>query len=131
MQNPDFLNNLIISEYKNMMESMNIAQYKYVVDQIMQELRYPFADPRKYRSPDETHLDNERLFYLLIDETKRTFKRGIIVTATVNKVLETVAMCKLENGLKAIVHSSSFHEEGLEQGHIVQGRVEKLVYEDE
>jgi len=49
----------------------------------------------------------------------------------VNKVFESLAMCKLENGLKAIVHSSSFHEEGLEQGHIVQGRIEKLVYEDE
>ena len=40
-------------------------------------------------------------------------------------------MCRLENGLKAIVHTTSCREDGLEVGHIVQGRIEKIVNEDE
>ena len=41
---------------------------------------------------------------MLIDESDRTFKKGIIVTATAIKVLETKVYCKLDNGLDAIIH---------------------------
>lgn len=119
IETPDYLKNLVLDEYYKIMEGMDKANIRYQIQFILEELRHPFADPRKMRSPDEPHISNERLFYLLIDETKRTFKKGLIVTATVNKVFENLAMCKLENGLKAIVHSSSFHEEKLEAGHIV------------
>lgn len=36
---------------------------------------------------------------MLIDESERTFKRGIIVTATVVRVLDDKVLCKLDNGL--------------------------------
>ena len=108
---PDYLNNIMLDQYKNQIEGLNLPNFHFIVEKVIQELKYPFSDPRKSRTPDEPHIDNERLFYLLIDETKRTFKRGIIVTATVNKVFDSLAMCKLDNGLKAIVHSSSILDE--------------------
>ena len=51
-------------------------------------------------------MDKKRLFYLLIEESERTFKRGLIVTATVSKVLASMAICRLDNGLSAIVRES-------------------------
>ena len=131
IENSDFLNNLIVEKYANMASGMNQLYFKLLIDFILQELRNPFGDPRKPRSADEPHINNQRLFYLLIDETQRTFKKGLIVTATVVREFESLAMCRLENGLKAIVHSSNCREDGLEVGHIVQGRIEKLSYDDE
>jgi ribosomal protein S1 len=40
---------------------------------------------------------------MLIDESERTFKRGVIVTATVTRVLEDKVICKLENGLEGLI----------------------------
>ena len=84
-------------------------------------------------------MSNERLFYLLIEESRRAFKRGIIVTATVSKVFDSKAICRLDNGLNAIVHSSAILDEGareslrdqLDFGSIIQGRVEKIQLDDE
>ena len=72
----------------------------------------PFADPRKYRSMQEQNLSKEELFYLLIEESKRTFKVGLIVTATVIRVLNSIALCRLDNGLTAIATSSDFVSDG-------------------
>ena len=52
-------------------------------------------------------MDLERLFYLLIEESKRTFKKGLIVTATVTKVFDSKAICRLDNGLNAIIQSTA------------------------
>jgi len=84
-------------------------------------------------------MSNERLFYLLIEESKRTFKRGLIVTATVTKVFDSKAICRLDNGLNAIIQSSAILDEGsqeklrdiLDFGRIIQGRIEKIVIDEE
>lgn len=55
------------------------------------------------------------MFYSLIDETQRTFKRGMIVSATVVRVFEgsnpnadrkmdSRILCRLENGLDANIY---------------------------
>ena len=56
-------------------------------------------------------MDNKRLFYLLIEESERTFKRGLIVTATVSRVFDSKAICRLDNGLSAIVQQSAILDE--------------------
>ena len=84
-------------------------------------------------------MTNERLFYLLIEESPRTFKRGLIVTATVSKVFDSKAICRLENGLTAIIQASAIVDEGsneqikdmLDFGRIVTGRIERIVLEEE
>ena len=99
----------------------------------------PFADPRKYRSMQEQNLSKEELFYLLIEESKRTFKVGLIVTATVIRVLNSIALCRLDNGLTAIATSSDFVSDGsreklqekLSKGKIIQGRIERIHTEQE
>ena len=100
----------------------------------------PFGDPRKYRTLENNNMSNERLFYLLIEESKRTFKRGLIVTATVTKVLKSKAICRLDNGLNAIIQASAILEETeqgkelqnvLEFGRIITGRIERIEIEEE
>ena len=84
-------------------------------------------------------MSNERLFYLLIEESKRTFKRGLIVTATVTKVFDSKAIARLDNGLSAIVQSTAVLDEGsndrlkdiLDFGRIIQGRIERIIFDEE
>ena len=76
---------------------------KTVIQHICDEFKAPFKDPRHARSMSNL-IDPKTLFYLLIDETERTFKRGQIVTATVTKVIKDVkVICRLENGLIAVI----------------------------
>ena len=69
----------------------------------IKELTAPFSDPRVLRNPEKVNIPNEKLLYLLIDESERSFRKGMIVTATVQKVFENKAVCRLENGLAAII----------------------------
>jgi hypothetical protein len=52
-----------------------------VLDLIKEELEHPFKDRREYRSPENLKQDLDSLFYMLIDESERTFKKGAIITA--------------------------------------------------
>lgn len=76
---------------------------KILIDMTIKELTAPFADPRTLRHPEKINIPNDKLLYMLIDESPRTFQRGMIMTATVNKVFESKAICRLENGLVAVI----------------------------
>ena len=54
---------------------------KVLITSIMNELEKPFKDPRIYRDSQTQSITNENLLYMLIDENKRNFHEGIIVTA--------------------------------------------------
>jgi hypothetical protein len=75
---------------------------------------------------------------LLIDETKRTFKLGQIVTATVSKVVgDSKVICRLENGLTGIIPKSKLMvvdgekklETDIQPGFIVTGRIDNINYQ--
>lgn len=71
----------------------------------------------------------------MIDESERTFKRGIIVTATVVKVLQSKILCKLDNGLDGIIMKEdigSNETEKLEDfvNHVITGRIDKINKEE-
>ena len=110
-----------------------------MIDFIIEEFKAPFADPRKTRTCDKTGIDNEKLFYLLIDESKRTFKKGLVVTATVTNVLEQKAICRLESGLTATIVKEKILEHDtskklkdvLEIGFIITGRIEEIRTNDD
>lgn len=70
---------------------------------ILDEFKCPFKDPRKFRTSTTNYISNEQLLYMLIDETELTFKKGIIVTASVTKVYDERVHCKLDNGLNATI----------------------------
>jgi hypothetical protein len=111
----------------------NQGNMRIVIEHILREFRFPFEDPRQTRS-SKNKISKEKLFYLLIDETERTFKEGLIVTATVTKVIESKVICKLENGLIAIVSKNKILEQNsnskldseLKPGYIVTGRIDKI-----
>lgn len=109
--NPSKLSRLDMKGYYKQLELTGRSNYKYVVEQMIKEFTEPFKDPRQFRSPTSINIKNERLLYLLIDESKRTFKTGIIVTATVNKVLDSKAICRLDNGLTAIIPATKILEQ--------------------
>lgn len=76
-----------------------------ILDLIIEELQHPFKDPREYRTPSKVSITNKDLFYMLIDESERTFKVGIIVTATITRVENGKnVLCKLDNGLDGMIH---------------------------
>lgn len=104
-----------------------------ILDLIIEELQHPFKDPREYRTPSQIQEKiqkfNKELFYLLIDESERSFKPGIIVTATIVKIDKNV-LCKLDNGLDAIIHKEEIcnPNEQLDRvvqvGQVITGRID-------
>ena len=76
-------------------------------------------------------MNESQLLYWLIDETERTFKRGIIVTATVVRILDKKILCKLDNGLDGIILKEdigSNESDRLEEfiNHVITGRIDKI-----
>jgi len=76
---------------------------------------------------------------MLIEETERTFYRGMIVTAQVVRVFEGrddnggFALCKLDNGLDAKIEKNDLEnsmkvriDEMILVGHVVTGRIEEI-----
>lgn len=116
----------------------NQGNLRVIFDHIIDEFKAPFADPRQYRTYDKLVITDDKLFYLLIDESKRTFKKGLIVTATVNNVIDTKAICRLENGLTATIIREKILDQDrneslkkvLDVGHIVTGRIENIMTGD-
>lgn len=111
---------------------------------------HPFTDPREkqlvVRTPQDQKFKNEELFYCLIDETTRSFKRGMITSATVIRVFEARPdsdtnfgariLCKLENGLDANIFEKDTDIKGnlvqtVAVGSIITGRVERLKFDEE
>ena len=43
---------------------------KILIDMTIKELTAPYADPRQLRHPEKVNIPNEKLLYLLIDETE-------------------------------------------------------------
>lgn len=85
---PSQLKNLDLKTYYQQLAMSNQGNMCSSIDLIIEEFKAPFADPRQPRSLTNPGISNERLFYMLIDESKRTFKRGLVVTGTVSAVLE-------------------------------------------
>lgn len=71
---------------------------------------------------------------MLIDESERTFKRGMIVTATVSKVFDHLVLCKLDNGLDASIQKSDLEKtderrpDTIQPGHVIAGRIHEIKF---
>lgn len=101
---------------------------------MIEEFKHPFKDPRIYRNINQK-MNESQLLYWLIDETERTFKRGIIVTATVVRILDKKILCKLDNGLDGIILKEdigSNESDRLEEfiNHVITGRIDKIKQEE-
>jgi hypothetical protein len=86
-----------------------------LIDLVVEELKNPFKDPRIYRSIEKAKIPPSKLLIMLIEETDQTFHRGIIVTASVTKVIEPrdssrggggCVLCKLDNGLEGRIEKA-------------------------
>lgn len=108
-----------------------------LLDYIIEELQHPFKDPREYRSPTKLLITNPQLFYMLIDESERTLKRGLIVTATVIRVYDNMVLCKLDNGLDATIQKADLEktdeklQDIIEVGHVITGRIHEIKDKEE
>jgi transcriptional accessory protein Tex/SPT6 len=135
--NPSFLNRLDFTVYSKELEKSGLPNLIKLVENIIDELKNPFKDPRKYRTANNLEISNEKLFYLLIDESPRTFKKGIIVTATVSKVLDNFVLCKLDNSLDASIQKGELEKANenlftiINPGHVVTGRIHEIKFQEE
>lgn len=127
-----------------------------MIDYVLAEFKAPFQDPRTPRTslsiaaaatqpPSNQGISNSQLFYMLIDETERTFRQGMIVTASVTRVLDArdsqkagFFLCRLDNGLEARVDSGDIIlGQGLNSrdvvgpGHLLEGRIHEIRDKDE
>lgn len=134
MKNPSILLNLDLKQYKLELQQGGQQSMISIVDIIIEEFKHPFSDPRQYRNPNRM-LSESQIFYMLIDESERTFKVGVIVTATVVKILDKKVLCKLDNGLDGIIMKEDISAESanLEDfiGHVITGRIDKIGIEKE
>lgn len=134
---PNLIDNLDTKAYFTQLDMTGQGNMRIVISHILDEFRAPFKDPRDVRS-EPKGIQNEDLFYLLIDETERTFKVGIIVTATVTKIIgDNKVICRLENGLIGVIPKNKLMDPGQEKkmeteiqpGYIVTGRIDKIITE--
>jgi transcriptional accessory protein Tex/SPT6 len=113
IKNPEKLKEFAMGEYKDQIKAVDKAGIGFIFDQIIDDLMHPFMDFREdkqiLRTPDEQRFSSRELFYSLIDETERTFRAGMIVSATVVKIYDSNGslppriLCRLENGLDASI----------------------------
>jgi transcriptional accessory protein Tex/SPT6 len=103
-----------------------------LVEYIIEEFTNPFRDPREYRSPTRLQITNQSLLYMLIDESERTFKRGMIVTATCTRVNDNMVICKLDNGLDATILKADLEkgddklQDLIRPGYVFTGRIHEI-----
>lgn len=132
-------------QYKDLVKNIDNPQIAHIYNQILEDLMHPFTDPREdklvVRTMGDVKFGNEELFYCLIDESPRTFKRGMIVSATVVRVFEAREemgariFCRLENGLEASIFEKdtdikSDIMKSVAQGSIITGRIDKLKFDE-
>ena len=151
IKNPEKLKEFAMNEYKEQIKKIDNIGLSWVLDNIVEDLRHPFRDPREIVEVKRTienqnkKFSNEELFYNLIDETERTFKHGMIVSATVFRVYDQNGdkpariLCRLENGLDANIgeQDADFFNQGgdrlsnsIDVGSIITGRVAVIKFGD-
>jgi transcriptional accessory protein Tex/SPT6 len=130
--NPRKINELDFDQYKQELEKSNKGNMTVLLELIIEEFSNPFKDPRQYITPSKPNISLSQLLYLLIDESERTFKKGIIVTATVTRVLENLVLCKLDNGLDGIIKKGNLEqtddklESMIQPGYVITGRIDNI-----
>lgn len=133
--NPKLLERLDFDSYCREMQKRTNGNIKILIDQILDELKNPFKDPREPRNINKTHLKPDDIFYMLIDETPATFKKGIIVTATVTNLSNENVFCRLENGLTAKIaksdilgknDNSRFEDSSIQPNTVISGRISEV-----
>lgn len=107
-----------MEKYRQEIRATGQPEMSIFAEFIIKELKEPMKDPRIYRSFATANPPLEQLFYMLIEETKQSFKEGMIVTATVNRIMDNresqsgrpspgFALCRLDNGLEARIDQSN------------------------
>lgn len=149
IKNPNKIKEFAITEYKEMIKQYDKVGLTYDFDMIIEDLMHPFRDPRENTENIRTlatidsKFSNRELFYCLIDESERSFKEGMIVSATVTRVYDAQGekparvLCRLENGLDANIgeQDADFFNQGqgglsstIDNGSILTGRIHQIKF---
>ncbi|KAJ1972877.1 Transcription elongation factor spt6 [Dimargaris xerosporica] len=107
---PEKLNELLLEDYAQELEKQLNQPKLEVLRAIKRELQHPYADPRadfEPPSPDE-------VFTMLTGETDTSLPEGGIVVATVQRVREKVAICKIEPDIDAFLPISRVADDHIE-----------------
>lgn len=144
LMDPRKLDEFDIEKYRQEIRETGQPHMSIFAEFIIRELKQPMKDPREYRTFANANPPNEALFYMLIEENRQSFKDGMIVTATVVRIVDNrenqsgkpspgYALCRLDNGLEARIDQSSIDNpenrrlnDLLKPGFVVTGRIDKL-----
>ncbi|KAJ1913608.1 Transcription elongation factor spt6, partial [Tieghemiomyces parasiticus] len=108
---PAKLNELLLEDYAQELEKQLQQPKLEVLRGIKRELQHPYADPRRpYRPPTA-----ERVFTMLTGETDDSLWVDQVVVATVQRVRERFAICKLDSDLDGFLPVSRIMEDRVEQ----------------
>lgn len=93
LKNPHKLNEMMNNDKNQINSNPNDHdQIKFQTEQIINDFMHPFKDPREDKDFIRDITDNRfsinELMYSLIDESERTFKSGMIVSATVVRIFD-------------------------------------------
>lgn len=135
MRSPFKLRELDLEDYANHLASFKgRANMIYVLSFIVEELIFPFRDPRSHPflyNPKE-------IFYKLTKESPEAFRPNVLVSAKVAKVFKANLHCKLDNGLLGNIYYLDIFEkkegnEGLshffEEGQLIRAKIKSVDYE--
>ena len=137
MRNSFKLRELDLDDYSNHLATYkNLPNMIYVLSFIVEELIFPFRDPRNFPflyNPKE-------IFYKLSKESQENFKVNSLVNAKVSRILKSNLLCKLENGLTGSIYYLDIFEkkEGatvenlsqfFEEGQNIRAKIKNIDYE--
>ena len=96
LTNPDKLNQMVsLGQMNDQVKGIgqrDIEDLTKTTEQIIRDFMMPFKDPREdkdvVRDITDIKFPKNELFYFLLDESERTFKNGMIVSATVVRIYD-------------------------------------------
>ena len=107
----------------------------YMLSFIVEELIYPFRDPRNR----PFLYDPKEIFYKLSKESQENFKVNGLVNARISRILKSNLLCRLENGLMGSIYYLDIFEkrEGsfenlsqfFEEGQAIRAKIKSIDYE--
>ena len=124
MDNPKRLSELDLPDYAKYLGTRGKTNMMVLIDFIVQELTYPFQDPR---SEFKTKLRKEDLFYKLTGESKFNLRDQSIQTVRITKIDQKSVRVVTDSGVPGIIMKSDLKDKTLEST-IIDGEIQRYYH---
>ncbi|KAI0171215.1 SH2 domain-containing protein [Pestalotiopsis sp. NC0098] len=129
----DKVNELILEEYAEQLESKYAQRKRATLETIRAELQAPYEELRRHLGP----LESDRIFTMFTGETKDSLSEGMVLPVNVRVVKDDFAIVKLDCGIEGRVDAHEVNQrvnvsikEMLRPGQTVQAKILDLNRKD-